>query len=248
MSRHANSRPPSAFEIMPYAVMTGVIDMAPIPIVIEYLKGYFRTALLKRISRAHRLKVEKGVISILTLGELSYGVRGFFRSLLHFVTAPWQYVKHFYTFAGLAEETARTYAMAFLFERYLVVRRRKGLTSDEAERLRAAMDHAFFKTAKLAVGPLFRVLRQFHPAALFQLIRSSIGLILPWARRHKDPDNLIVRIEKRSSTLVLLETAFSIVLQVKGGLFQRSLEKEFFSALAHAQTSKRLALVAGGKP
>lgn len=247
MNHHPNKRSLSALEIMPYAVMTGIVDMAPVPVVMEYLKGYFRTALLKKITRAHHLKLEKGIISVLTLGELAHGFRGAVTSVIRFLTTPWQYVKHYYAFTGLAEETARTYAMAFLFERYLVVRGTKGLDPDEAGKLREAMDHAFFKTAQLAVSPLFLALRQFHPAPLVQLIHSSIGMILPWARRHKHPDGLIGRIERQSSTLVLLSAAFSVALKMKGGLFQKSLERDFFSALEPEKTTKRLALVAGGR-
>lgn len=247
MNHHPNKRSLSALEIMPYAVMTGIVDMAPIPVVMEYLKGYFRTALLKKITRAHRLKVEKGVISVLTLGELAHGFRGAATSVIRFLTTPWQYVKHFYGFTGLAEETARTYAMAFLFERYLLVRETKSLEVDEAGKLREAMDHAFFKTAQLAVSPLFLVLRQFNPASLVQLIRSSVGIIWPWVRRHKDPDGLLEKIGRQSSTLALLSAGFSVALKMKGGLFQKSLEKEFFSVLGYEKTPRRLALVAGGR-
>ncbi|MBI3540871.1 MAG: hypothetical protein HY073_01860, partial [Deltaproteobacteria bacterium] len=96
-------------------------------------------------------------------------------------------------------------------------------------------------------SPLFLVLRQFNPASLVQLIRSSVGIIWPWARRHKDPDGLIEKIGGQSGTLALLSAGFSVALKMKDGLFQKSLEKEFFSVLGYEKTPRRLALVAGGR-
>ena len=221
---------------MPYAVLTGVVDMAPIPVVVEYAKGYLRTAILRQIAKAYHLKTEKGVISVLTLGEIATGFSGIVHSTVKFLTSPWQHIKNFSHFTGLAEETARTYAMAFLFERYLEVTGARYLGPKEALEIREAMDTAFFQAAQTVVAPFFLVLRQFNPAILFQMVRFSLRFVIPWARpgvrNGKNSSLLINRLEKNSPNLLLLSTAFATAINMRGGTLKRSLEKGFFAKLA----------------
>ena len=227
-------RPPSTLEIMPYAVITGVIDMAPVPVVVGYLIGYFRTALFKKIARAYGLNPRKGVISVITLGELSHGFRGAVLSTVRFLSSPWQHFKNLTHFTGLVEETARTYAMAYLFERYLQVTRGKDIGPEEASQIRQAMDQAFARAAQLAVAPFFLVLRQFNPGTLGQLIRSAIGTVSFWRGDRSNTVRLIEKLEKRSGTLFFLATAFSAALKMRGGIFQKTLDREFFGHLRMA--------------
>lgn len=216
---------------MPYAVLTGVVDMAPIPVVVEYAKGYFRTAILRQIAKAYCLKADKGVISVLTLGEVSQGFSGIVHSTVKFLSSPWQHIKNFSHFTALAEETARTYVMAFLFERYLEVTGVRHLGAKEALNIREAMDTAFFKSAQAVVAPFFLALRQFSPLTLFHMVRTSLRLVIPWSRKRKKASAIIDRVDKQVGTFMFLSVAMTITLQMKEGTLKKALEREFFAEL-----------------
>lgn len=234
---------------MPYAVLTGIVDMAPIPVVVEYVKGYFRTAILRQIAKAYRLRVDKGVISVLTLGEISMGFSGIVHSTVKFLTSPWQHIKNFSHFTGLAEETARTYAMAFLFERYLEVTGVRHLEAKEALEIREAMDAAFFKSAQVVVAPFFLALRQFSPPALFYMVRASLRLVILWSRKRKMASAIIDRVDKQAGTFMFLSVAMATTLQMKEGTLKKTLECEFFAELVRMglmPTRLRLVKTAAG--
>ena len=233
---------------MPYAVLTGIADMAPVPVVVEYAKGYFRTAVLRRIAKAYHLKAAKGVISVLTLGEVAQGFSGALHATIKFLTSPWQHIKNLSHFTGLAEEMARTYAMAFLFRRYLEVTRTTHLTPHEAMEIREAIDAAFFKAAQVAVAPFLLALKQFSPPALFYMAHVSLKFIIPWGQKRENASVIINRLERQVGTFMFLSRALAAIVQMKEGTLKKSLERAFFSELMkRGLLSKRPALILGGQ-
>lgn len=150
-------------EILPYAVLSGLCGLLPVPIVDDYAASLVRGAMLRKIAHRHDLKVDRFAQRILVRSQATVGgapgqvalaaLRMAFRKVFLVVNV------------GLrADDALATFVLGLLFERYCARIHRRDADGEWVAEGRAGQIHAAASSALRGAGA--QVLREVFVKAL----------------------------------------------------------------------------------
>jgi len=162
-ARSAAPPPLTTKEILPYAVLSGLCGLLPVPIVDDYAASLVRGAMLRKIAHRHDLKVDRFAQRILVRSQAPVGgapgqvalaaLRMAFRKVFLVVNV------------GLrADDALATFVLGQLFERYCTRIHRRDVDGEWVAEGRAGQIHAAAASALRGAGA--QVLREVFVKAL----------------------------------------------------------------------------------
>lgn len=164
LTRAAASAPPlTARDILPYAVLSGLCGLLPVPIVDDYAASLVRGAMLRKVAHRHDLKVDRFAQRILVRSHAPAGgapgqvvlaaLRMAFRKVFLVVNV------------GLrADDALATFVLGLLFDRYCREQHRRAEDGEWVAEGRAGQIHAATEAALRGAGA--QVLREVFVKAL----------------------------------------------------------------------------------
>jgi hypothetical protein len=177
-SGRATTTPLTVREILPYAVLSGLCGLLPVPIVDDYAASLVRGAMLRKIAHRHDLKVDRFAQRILVRSQAPVGgapgqvalaaLRMAFRKLFLVVNV------------GLrADDALATFVLGLLFDRYCTRIHRKDADGEWVAEGRAGQIHAAASAALRGAGA--QVLREVFVKALsssWDWVRAVPGAVV----------------------------------------------------------------------
>lgn len=159
----APMEPVTTREILPYAVLSGLCGLLPVPIVDDYAASLVRGAMLRKIAARHDLKVDRFAQRILVRGQTPVGgapgqvalaaLRMAFRKVFLVVNV------------GLrADDALATFVLGNLFDRYCRLQHRRDADGEWVTEGKAGQIHAAVTAALRGAGA--QVLREVFVKSL----------------------------------------------------------------------------------